>query len=774
MRSFLAAPLLLVGLPALALDPHRSFHRLVTGNGFAVASYDRVSRRIDTFLEHPYRFRTPRNDPVDLCFQADESRDLAYDAYFGVRSGAGTAVRGEWLAELPLEDAGYLPGTGILFADQRAGTGRNLRVRTYTFMPMSLATPALVLLARVDNEGTAATPVSVYALFNFRLGLAGGGREPSPDGEEVSWDTERSAFYEYGPSQGTIAHAALTTIAHATASTGSAGVYSRLLAAQDLDDVRATSGPTSDVAPGFQWPESVLAPGGTVWAAAAVVWALDEDAAPDLDLVRAWTAARAPEALLAAEASAWADWHTPPPAGLDARQEALWKQSAAFLRMAQVHEPGMGFGQILASLPPGPGNPASQWNIAWVRDMAYATAALARTGHLAEARDALAFQVGAGPGRHLLEVGRPYRISVTRYFGDGREESDCNADGPNIEFDGFGLFLWSLGEYVRGGGDLTPVRSWWPTVRDEIADVLVSLVDASGIVRADSSIWEVHWNGKQRRFTYTSLAAARGLCDAAFVATRLGETADAARWAAVGARVRDGVVALHTDGRGVLAQSAEDLATGTSYVDAAAVEALNFGVVDPRGRVASATLDVLLEKLLVPSGMGYMRNDDGGWYDSQEWVFVDLRLAPALQAAGREARAKEIRAWVEGQAFANDLHLSELHDATTGDYAGSIPMAGFGAGAYLLLLSGGVLPAACGAYAPEPAPADAGAPPPDAGATPDAGPTPSRPDAGTVPAPVPAPRSGCASAGAAAGASGALAALALCAMGSRRRRRSFR
>ena len=58
--------------------------------------------------------------------------------------------------------------------------------------------------------------------------------------------------------------------------------------------------------------------------------------------------------------------------------------------------------------------------------------------------------------------------------------------------------------------DLEAVRGWWPVIRGEIADVLVSLVDDSGVIAADSSIWEVHWNGRQRRFTYTSPAAGGG------------------------------------------------------------------------------------------------------------------------------------------------------------------------------------------------------------------------------------------------------------------------
>ncbi|HEV8323802.1 MAG TPA: glycoside hydrolase family 15 protein, partial [Myxococcota bacterium] len=700
---------------AAAVAPHRSFERLVTGNGWAVASYDRATRRLDTFLEHPFRFFAPRDDPPDLCFGADESRDLLYDTYFGVRAGAGAAARGDWLPDAPLDDAGYLPGTGVVYTDQHVGDGRALRVRTWSFMPMGLDAPALVMVARIDNEGAAALPVSPYVLFNFHLGDAAGGREPSADAEEVAPDPTRPALYEYSAqSAGTIAYVALAPLAHRTAATGAASAYQALLAAADLDDAAATAGPTFDVAPGFQGPQTTLAPGAAATFAAGVVWALDEDAGPDVDALVAWAAGRAPEDLVAGETADWAAWQTAPPAELDPDAADLWLQSAAFLRMAQVRETGGGFGQILASLPPGLGDPAAQWNIAWVRDMAYATVALARSGHLAEARDALRFQVLAGPGRHVAEVGMPYRISVTRYFGNGAEESDCNASGPNIEFDGFGLFLWALGEYLRAGGDVEEARTWWPTVRDEVADVLVSLVDADGTLRADSSIWEVHWNGMERRFTYSSLAAARGLCEAAGVAEALGEAADAARFAAAGAGVRDAVVATRTDPRGALGQSLEDLVAGYGYVDAAAVEAVGWGIVDPGARVAAATIAAVTDNLTTASGLGFMRNDDGAWYDSQEWVFVGLRLEPALRATGDAAlaaRADALRAWLEGQALANDFHFSELHDPADGDYEGSIPMVGFGAGAYLIARSGGgVLGPACGAYAAEPAapPADAG------------------------------------------------------------------
>jgi GH15 family glucan-1,4-alpha-glucosidase len=555
--------------------------------------------------------------------------------------------------------------------------------------------------------------VSAFALHNFRIGDAAGGREPSNVAEEVAWDDPRQTFYEYSAnSQGTLAHVALSPIAHRSVN----GVFAALPGLQDLDDV-SSAGPADDIVPGFQSASVSLAPAATTWLAVATVWALDEDAAPDVDALLTFYAGMTPQQIVDDELARWAAWHTPAPAALDAEQQRLWRQQAALLRMGQVREPGAGFGQVLASLPPGLGDLNAQWNIAWVRDMAYATAGFARSGHLDEARAALAFQLDAPRGQYTAEVGAPYRISVTRYFGDGKEESDCNADGPNIEFDGFGLFLWSLGEYARAGGDLGFASSRWDVLRDEVADVLVGLIGDDDVIAPDSSIWEVHWNGNQKRFTYTSLAAAAGLCAAADVAETLGHDADAARWRAAGARVRDAVVEQHTDASSVLAQSAEDLATGSGYVDAAAVEAINWGVVDPMGAVAQATLDRVFTDLALPGVPGLMRNDDGGWYDSQEWVFVDLRLVPALAAAGRTQQAATLLAWLEQQALANDHQLSELHTAVDADYAGSIPMVGFGAGAYLIARSpGAVLGAACGSYGDAPAP-DAG---PDAGA-PDAG-----------------------------------------------------
>lgn len=52
-------------------------------------------------------------------------------------------------------------------------------------------------------------------------------------------------------------------------------------------------------------------------------------------------------------------------------------------------------------------------------------------------------------------IGMPYKFSVCRYFGTGKEESDyAGQTGPNIEFDYFGLSLIACCNYVYKSGDI--------------------------------------------------------------------------------------------------------------------------------------------------------------------------------------------------------------------------------------------------------------------------------------------------------------------------------
>jgi len=653
----LISALLLSAGSGLAGEPHHSFDEMVSGNGYSVVGFDTsdAGRRMDAYTEHPYRFLDSQS----------QTRDLCYDAYFGVRVGSQSG----WLTEQPIDEAGYEPGTGFISVRQHIN---NLDCTTVLWSPFAMDGAGAVLMLEVHNRAnTASAPVTLYSIHNFHLG--NGSPDPGSDSEHIQWTS--GAFVETGPSGLSLAALPVPAATHHGASPNNP--YPVVPAGADLVDTD-DSGTMDDAVSGFQWDMGSIGPDQVVRVAVVFGHANQQDQASLLSRLSTYVQGKRPMDLHNQDMLDWAGWLTDPPAGLSSAQKQVWTQSEVILRMAQVREQGRGFGQILASLPPG------NWNIAWVRDMCYAIVALVRSGHPQEAWDGLKFMLNADSGHYQDQVGHPYRISVTRYFGNGSEESDSNENGPNIEFDGFGLFLWAMDEVATAWTD-APWASFWPSIRDQVADVLVALVDpATGLIMPDSSIWEVHWNGQQKHYAYTSLAASKGLCSAAHLALAAGDQDRADLYEQTSLQIRQALVDRCTDEDGVLAQSYEELTDQTGYLDAAVVEALNWGLIAPDGRVATATLDRLVTGLRPASGRGFYRNDDGGWYDSQEWVFVDLRSALAFHLAGRHAVTTDLLNWVTDQSSFNYDLISELYDSNTADYQGEAPMVGFGAGAFIL------------------------------------------------------------------------------------------
>jgi GH15 family glucan-1,4-alpha-glucosidase len=93
--------------------------------------------------------------------------------------------------------------------------------------------------------------------------------------------------------------------------------------------------------------------------------------------------------------------------------------------------------------------------------------------------------------------------------------------------------------YEVASGDTSLADGAWAEIGEKVADVLVALVDPeTGLLRADSSIWETHWKGRERHWAYTNITAARGLCDAAAIAERVGDDERAATYRAAGEGLR--------------------------------------------------------------------------------------------------------------------------------------------------------------------------------------------------------------------------------------------
>jgi len=679
-----------------AVVPHCSEQYLPSSNGLAAIAWDRSQNKLDQWLEHPYQASS----------STTQTRNFLYDSYPGVRVG----TTGTWLDGVVPIVVEYVPGTGVVHTMRMVGT---LQLDEYDYSPMGLSEHASVMLLEATQTG-APQSIDAYAIFNYHLGS--GSPSPGTDSESITYDASNDAYYESGPSGVAFAYGSLVPSTYHGCTPNNP--YPLLQVGSNLDDDPGTGGPTTDAVAGLQNSLGSLATGTSTWVGWLTVLAPDADAAGAIGRVRTWVAGRAPDELLSDEVAAWQAWTTPAPSGASTLEAAVALQSQVVARMGQVAEPGTGAGQILASVAPG------TWNIAWVRDMAYAVVGLVRSGHYAEAKAAIAFQMQGQVGGYEQYVGAPYQISVVRYYGDGTEWSDSNNDGPNIEFDGFGLFLWELDEYVQASGDTASLAQWWPTVRSKVADVLVGLQQTSGLVSPDSSIWEAHWDGQQKHFAYTTIAAANGLCSASRLAQAAGDAADASTYLTAGQKSRDALLPNLRAPSGTLVQSTEALAAGSGWLDASVLEAINFGLIDPTRHTATATVGAIQAGLVPQSGRGFMRSDAGDAYSSNEWVFIDLRAARSLELIGAAASTASLFAWNVEQASDNFGELSELHDPVTADYAGQSPMVGFGAGAYLLRLydRGKPQTPTCGAFASEPGnpvDADAGSP---QGA--DAGPTP--------------------------------------------------
>jgi GH15 family glucan-1,4-alpha-glucosidase len=444
--------------------------------------------------------------------------------------------------------------------------------------------------------------------------------------------------------------------------------------------------------------------------AASSAWALislekDSDAEPAISELLRWRADLSASQLVAREIAEFEQWRAKPSVHFKNEKERhLWRQSETMLRIAQSREPNRaerhGNGLIVAALP-------DVFSTPWVRDMAWATVALTRMGHQAEARAALLAYFNARPtGKMRSQVnGADYQISVVRYWGNGAEEPFFTQEGStNIEFDNWGEVLWVLGEYLKKYHDPALLKEptnrgrLYESARDFIVKPLIANMEKYGdglIMAADTSIWEERQKDA-KHFAFSTAMAIVGLREFAEVARRAGD--EAARKQALdtasllekgfaAAFIRDGKL------RGTLEPGVKN------DIDGALIPIINFGIVrDPD--VIRDTVN-RMELLKVASG-GYRRVRGTYtdpkiyeyWYEQEEFLFVDFALAELNRRIGRTAEADAMLDRIVTKAAADHNIIPEMYVAVPcelfpgkiGDPTGAMPMVGYGAGAYVLHL----------------------------------------------------------------------------------------
>ncbi len=685
MFGALLAPLTLAA--TAEAGPQRTWSFLTSGNGFGFQVYDTNQNKLTTFLDHPYRYTGPTQNPMDDGYPR---RNLAYDVYFGVRGGSTNG----WLS-MPTSsgNAEYVDQTNIIHAPVTLGS---INADSYFFSPFGVSGNVVIALLHAPGA------TDGFLELNFHMG--GTFDAPDVNGESVTpVSGTTGAITETGPGGGAMVYVPLSAVEH----TDCQNVYNKVAAGQDLGDSTSCSG--NDIVPGFQ-----AKLGSDGWMAVAIGFVENaSDAATLAQTLSTWGNNRPPAQILSDAQMEWDTWRKPPPKGTALctdDETKLWRQMEAVLRMGQVMEPytstRKNTGMILASLPPG------EWHTGWVRDGTFSIVALSRAGHTTEAKAGLDFFMNAGPvGAYSSYVSnQSYRISVVRYYGNGQEQADYSGQTtPNVETDGWGMVLWAARQYVEASGDtawLTSPTKLGPTVYqtliDGIATPLENNLESNNIVKADSGIWEVH-EANARHFAFTTMAAARGYCDLAALAKKIGKSSDASKYAALSKSIKQAFLASFVDQNGALGGSLEGIASNV-YYDGSVAAAFTWNILpDFSGQTATATLNVL-EQLKVASGGFERNNNNQSSYDENEWILVDFLISNALRRAGRGAEGDTYVQQVVAQAAANYYLLPELYNAipangAIGEYTGSIPMVGYGAGAYIMTMmdrSGLIEPNDCG------------------------------------------------------------------------------
>ena len=403
------------------------------------------------------------------------------------------------------------------------------------------------------------------------------------------------------------------------------------------------------------------------------------------------------------------------PLNITDKERSVVEQSISILKMSQVSDAEIfpnSHGQILASLRPG------LWHVAWVRDGSFAIAAMTRLGMYTEAKKALEFMLKAPSGKYKHYVytdgrdygcGVDYQISLTRYFGNGEEECDYNEYGPNIEFDNFGLFMTAFCDYVIISKDSTFYKKWNELMCSKVADATIHCIAADSLIKEDSGPWEHHLQ-MPRQYTFTSGVCARGLSLFASLQKQFGLPYQKYQIAAE--KLKQGILShMLCDGKYFKGNANDQQKTDHEYFDAGVYEIFANELIQDKKLFISHMEEC--DKYLRIKGdrPGYIRLNSNDPYENQEWVFINLRISLAYMLFGQREEAAKLLNYVTEQAslnyntipemFSNKIQMGKVpKDFYDWDiwcncirheddqYIGTIPMVGYGSGAYIIALYG--------------------------------------------------------------------------------------
>ena len=132
----------------LAVEPHRSADFMVSSNGHCLIAYHHNSRKVDGFFPH-------LPDSWDV---GEKTPNLIKAAGFKIKIDDVSLD----LDRLPVINAGYINGTGIIRIEQKTD---KLKITTYVWAPMTFEFKSLFLMVDVETEDLLLRPKNFEPYF---------------------------------------------------------------------------------------------------------------------------------------------------------------------------------------------------------------------------------------------------------------------------------------------------------------------------------------------------------------------------------------------------------------------------------------------------------------------------------------------------------------------------------------------------------------------------------------------------------------------------------